>query len=242
MGRPRTIPRYEFAGIYQILNLINGKIYIGQAQNIFQRINEHRRRRNGKTCYKNTYLYNAVKKYGWNNFSFSVIEKVNNISKLNEKEMFWIKLLQSSDERYGYNMREGGETARGWIHTDNSKSSMSTSKSKLYIGRGNPFYGKHHTKETKEKISIKNKGRKWTTERKLNFKKPQGAGKQPRPVLQINTINNQIIQRWDSIAMAGRTLGILQSEIVMVANQTPCKKNGKLYTKKTAGGYRWQYA
>ena len=60
--------RYNFSGIYQILNLVNGKRYIGQAQNIAKRIYEHHRIRN------TGYLQKAIIKYGWNSFEISVIK------------------------------------------------------------------------------------------------------------------------------------------------------------------------
>lgn len=241
MGRPRIIPKYDFAGIYQILNLSDGKKYIGQAQNILKRIQEHRRRRNGVFCYPETFLYKAIKKYGWENFAFSVLEKVSNNELLNERERFWIKILKTNDRKYGYNIQDGGDCQRGWNHSEKTKIKMSLAK-KNYFGVNNPFYGKKHTEETKDKIRKKKLGKKWIEERRKKFKKPQGSGKQPRPVLQLDISTGQIIQRWESMSAAARKLNILQSEIVMVANQTPRKKNGKIYTKKSAGGFRWQYA
>ena len=40
--------------------------------------------------------------------------------------------------------------------------------SEAHKGRKSPFYGKHHTEETKNKIGIKSKGRKHTEETKKN--------------------------------------------------------------------------
>ncbi|MBC8427435.1 MAG: hypothetical protein H8D97_00940 [Proteobacteria bacterium] len=33
---------------------------------------------------------------------------------------------------------------------------MSSERSKTYVGKGNPFFGKSHTEETREKIKKKN--------------------------------------------------------------------------------------
>lgn len=41
------------------------------------------------------------------------------------------------------------------------KTNISKEKSKLFSGAGNPMYGKKHTQKSKDKISKKNKGRKW---------------------------------------------------------------------------------
>ena len=116
IGRPSELPQFDFAGIYQLKNTVNGKIYIGQAQSILKRFNEHRRNRNGHLIYRDTYLYRAIKKYGWDKFEISVLEKVDDFDFLNEREIFWINDLNPE-----YNMKEGGGCARGWNHTEEVK-------------------------------------------------------------------------------------------------------------------------
>lgn len=93
--------------IYKITNLINGKIYIGQTNNPKRREREHfslapsiLEDNNGKI------LYNALLKYGPQNFSFEIIE--DKCENYNEKEKFWIKTLNTLTP-FGYNMTEGGE-------------------------------------------------------------------------------------------------------------------------------------
>jgi group I intron endonuclease len=68
-------------GIYKITNLINGKIYIGQSNNIKRRFGEHQR-----LGYKSRILVDkAIAKYGVNNFSYEVLEECP-LEKLNERE------------------------------------------------------------------------------------------------------------------------------------------------------------
>ena len=93
--------------IYKITNLINGKIYIGQTNNPKRREREHfsltpsiLEDNDGKI------LYNALLKYGPQNFSFEIIE--DKCENYNEKEKFWIKTLNTLIP-FGYNMTEGGE-------------------------------------------------------------------------------------------------------------------------------------
>lgn len=93
--------------IYKITNLINGKIYIGQTNNPKRREREHFRL-NPSILEDNEgkILYNAMLKYGTQNFSFEIIE--NKCEDYNEKEKFWIKELNTLKPN-GYNMTEGGE-------------------------------------------------------------------------------------------------------------------------------------
>lgn len=89
-------------GIYKIQNLINGKIYIGQSVHIKARFSAHKSEaRNGNT----RPLYNAIRKYGVENFSFEVIEECSK-EKLNEREIYWIKKYDSFHN--GYNLTPGG--------------------------------------------------------------------------------------------------------------------------------------
>ena len=89
-------------GIYKIQNLINGKIYIGQSIHIKARFNAHKSEaRNGNT----RPLYNAIRKYGVENFSFEIIEECSK-EKLNEREIYWIKKYDSFHN--GYNLTPGG--------------------------------------------------------------------------------------------------------------------------------------
>lgn len=64
--------RYK-SGIYLIINLINGKRYIGSSADIYNRIHEHiHNLKNNKS--HNKHLQNAWNKYGEDKFIYSVIE------------------------------------------------------------------------------------------------------------------------------------------------------------------------
>lgn len=74
--------------IYCITNLINNKMYIGQTSRIWQErwkdhIDAARDLNNQRP------LYRAMRKYGIENFSFSIIEHCPD-GKLNEREQYWI--------------------------------------------------------------------------------------------------------------------------------------------------------
>lgn len=88
-------------GIYKITNNINGKIYIGQSNNIQRRFSEHQTKGEQSRIPVDI----AIQKYGKENFSFEVIEECS-IEQLNEKETKWITYFNSVEN--GYNCSIGG--------------------------------------------------------------------------------------------------------------------------------------
>lgn len=91
-------------GIYCIENLITHEKYVGQSTNIKQRWEDHRKP--SRLSYS-TPLYRAFREYGIDNFKFSVLEECD-VSKLDEREIYWIKKCDSYD--HGYNSTTGGKT------------------------------------------------------------------------------------------------------------------------------------
>ena len=83
-------------------------------------------------------------------------------------------------------------------------------------GNLNPFYGKHHTKEVKEKL-----------------KKLYG-----KPVLQIDPLTNEIINEFQSVKDANKYFNKKTSDIGKVCNNT-ISKNGKRHL--TCFGYKWEW-
>lgn len=74
------------AAIYKFTCKINGKIYIGQTNSITTRLREHLKSNTDMP------LYNDIKKYGIDKFKFEVLEFISDISKLNEREQYFIDL------------------------------------------------------------------------------------------------------------------------------------------------------
>ena len=100
--------------IYVITNLINGMQYVGQTVNkLERRIGHHKK-------YNESYLGDAIRKYGWENFKVDILEECTAPEELDEREIFWIKQLNCKIPN-GYNMTDGGNVPRGRVVSDKEK-------------------------------------------------------------------------------------------------------------------------
>lgn len=107
MGKfKRKMSNEPICGIYEICNLINGKIYIGKSIDIERRWNQH------KYSKTKIVLSNSIKKYGLTNFKFSVIETfdINQYDKISlecelvKSEQKWMDIKKSYIKEIGYNI------------------------------------------------------------------------------------------------------------------------------------------
>ena len=152
----------HYGQIYKIENKINHKVYIGQTI-----LDDVLKERYGNNVAKNTHnihLKYSINKYGWDNFSIEILEYCGTKDQLNEKEKYWIKYYNSTDQKCGYNIDTGGH---GGVTSEEGKKKISeTSKrywdthpeekerrSKLYSGKNNPLVKSGgHTQESKNKM------------------------------------------------------------------------------------------
>lgn len=93
-------------GIYKIVNLANGKVYIGQTGQNFQRRYWHHQWKLRNNSHDNKYLQNAWNKYGEDNFSFEVVE-ITTKDSLDEREKFWIEHYRNTVGCYS--IQDGGQ-------------------------------------------------------------------------------------------------------------------------------------
>ena len=89
--------------IYKATNAVNGKSYIGQSiYPLAKRAEEHRRDvMRGRDCK----FHRAIRKYGFNNFTFEEIEVIPD-GLLDEREIYWIAYYDTF--KHGYNSTLGG--------------------------------------------------------------------------------------------------------------------------------------
>lgn len=265
------------SGIYLIKNKINNKIYVGSALNIKRRFSEHKRRLI-KNYHHNKKLLRAWKKYGENNFEFSILEKTDTKS-LIEREQYYLNVLLKADknskyfEKNGYNICRTAGNTLFFKFKEESKIKMSkikiqknkeknarflekkTKKDKeiifeekqsVFLDKTNNFYGKKHSKESKEKMSLakigdKNPfygtkgnmfGKKHSDDakRKISIKNSGKNNKNSKKVFQYD-LNMNLINVFESTGEASRELGISQSNI------SNCCRGGR----RTAYGCIWKY-
>lgn len=143
-----------------------GKCYIGRTVNVEDRYKCHKWYYNRKY---NRIIYNAMHKYGWDAFTFEVIDEVIGLENAIMKELEYI--IKYDSIRNGYNQvsntGRGGDVWDGHKHTEKYMEFVENMSS-LMQGENNPMYGKSHSEEAKQKQKEKAKGRfslKWFQER-----------------------------------------------------------------------------
>ena len=104
------------AFIYKITNQLNGKLYIGKTSlpSVEERFKEHIRASKQERNEKRP-LYDAMNKYGIENFFIEQLEEVENDKQASEREIYWINKLNTYigfSNCNGYNATLGGDSRR----------------------------------------------------------------------------------------------------------------------------------
>lgn len=142
--------------IYETVNLVNGKKYIGKHTGLL----------NDEYLGSGVNIQKAIKKYGIKNFKKRIIYIAKDENELNEKEKFFISYFNAIEDPNYYNIADGGQggnTIKGY--TEEQRKEFGEKISEAISGSNHPFYGKHHTEETKNKIKESLK-KYWTEDRK----------------------------------------------------------------------------
>lgn len=187
--------------------------------------------KNGR-CYNNSsYFWNAIQKYGWNNFKHDIL--FGNLTKeeAEQKEVELIAYYKSADRDFGYNIALGGfhhgkHSLESRIKISNARKGKSynvgrklSEDTKLKISKANK--GRHHTEESKRKLSVAHKGKPKSEEFCQNLSDIKSI-----PVICIETK-----KIYKSATIAGKELGIDNSTI------SKCCRGDN----KEAGGFHWMF-
>ena len=216
----------------------NGKCYIGMTCQTLER-----RARDGHGYKECTAFYNAILKYGWENFKHEILEIGLTYDEACEKERFYISECHSLTTEWGYNLATGGNANK--IMSEESRRKISqtlkgrkrpplTPEAKLKISIAQK--GKKHPprcEEYRKNLSESLKGRMFTPEHRAKISKAKSglatSGKNnshPRAVLCVET---GVV--FETIKDAGEFKGGSSKNIIAC-----CR--GRL---KTSGGYHWRY-
>lgn len=203
----------HICGIYCIENLINCKKYIGQSKHIKHRWAIHKwDLSHNKHC--NQHLQKAWNRYGKSNFTFYILEECE-MANLDSRELYYISLYNSCDSSFGYNIEIGGGGKKEISKETREKISRSA---KLRVGEKNPFYGRHHSIETKRMIGKANS---------MNWKGKFGfEHNKSMPVYCVD-----LHKTFGSSREAEKETGADHTSI------SRCCRN----LQKTAGGHTWKY-
>lgn len=163
--------------IYRTTNLINGKMYIGQ----------HYGKLNDSYLGSGTLLKKALDKYGRNNFKKEILEICNNYEDLNLAERKWITRFNAVKSNQYYNIAEGGFNSNPCAGLSKEKEENRRKKlsnavkgnknyfyNKHFYGTQHPMYGKHHTQESKQKMSLAKQGKNAPTAKSIAIYTPDG--------------------------------------------------------------------
>lgn len=216
--------------VYRHINKVNGKQYIG----ITKQWPSCRWGNNGCNYQESTRFWNAIQKYGWDNFEHEIL--FSGLLKAEackiEKEL--ISMYRTQDREFGYNILEGGDAP---ILTEEVKSKIANALKGNKNGLGHPC-----SDEKRKKISDAQKGRKLTEEhkRKLSIaKKGKSHGRPSEETIRkisqshkkkkVYCIEQDIV--YESIQMCAKMIGAPATSVCAC-----CK--GKV---KTVKGYHLVY-
>jgi group I intron endonuclease len=152
-------------GIYKIQHKTSGKFYVGSAKKISRRWIEHVRDLRAQKHFSPK-LQKAWNKYGQDAFEFSILEIVEDVHKLLEREQFWLDATQAV--KHGYNSAKTAGSLLGFKHTEETKEKMKQAA-----------LGHIKSEEHRKNLSIVNTGKKMSAEAREKMRLAKLGKKRP---------------------------------------------------------------
>ncbi len=168
------------SGIYKIINKTDGKYYVGSSDNLKKRWYIHKYYLyNNK--HQNQHLQYAWNKYGKDNFKFKIVENISknklliieqkylDIAKIEQNKCYNLCFSSDRKEITDETKKKISKSLKGRIFTEEHKRKIGIAhKGKLIskvtkkkmslskLGINHPMFGKHHSNETRLKMSKNN--------------------------------------------------------------------------------------
>ena len=200
--------------VYMHINKINNKIYIGMTS----RNAEQRWGSNGYNYSTQIHFWNAIKKYGWDNFEHVILLDQLTKEEACKIEILLIALFNTQNINYGYNVSPGGDGGTfGLQMSDETKSKISESL------KGRKAWNKGIKMPPRKNSSNK------TCVKKAETRKQGGGGRRSK-IVQYD-LNGNFMRTWDCMSDAARACNISH-----VCISDCCRGY-----QKTAGGFIWKY-
>lgn len=173
------------------LTFPNNKVYIGITTDFKRRMSQHKH----SSKKRNLKLYNAIRKYGWENIKKEIISKGYTLEEINLLEIEYIVMYDSINN--GYNLSPGGhipninqsEIMKEWMKDPEVKNKAITAL---------------HSNELQRLESLRtDEFRKLVSDRNKRLIK---EGKSKLPILKKKVICNETGEIWDSITECAKSL------------------------------------
>jgi len=136
------------SGIYMLTNKLIGDIYLGQSMDISKRFKNYFNVSYIKSK-KGFRISRALIKYGYSNFSLTILEYCN-VSDLLVREQYYFDKLEPQ-----YNILKIAGSSLGFNHSEETKAKISKALKGIYIGDKSALFGRLHREDTKDLMSLK---------------------------------------------------------------------------------------
>ncbi len=130
----------NYGYIYKTINLKNKKIYVGQKSGNFRQ----------DYLGSGVLIKKAINKYGDKNFKVEIITYAKDRKKLDKLERFYIAKYRELFPEKVYNLLDGGLSG---YNLPGKIRKIISKNAKLRVGKKNAFFGKHHSLDTRNRMS-----------------------------------------------------------------------------------------
>ena len=249
--------------LYMHKNKINNKVYIGYTSydaNTRWGVNGKRYLAKKGDKYRHSRFAYALQKYGWDNFEHIILrDDIDTIEEAHKLECELINKYNATDDRFGYNMTNGGEGTKGKYHTEETKLKISIARQNITDEARERYRecAQNRSSETLKKMSEAHKGCPSWNKGKTNVYSAETLKRMSESASKRTGENNAFYGKkhsdetkekigsanskrvcceetnrvFQSVKQASEIMGINRHSISGVL----CGRN------KTAGGFHWRY-